>query len=78
MIARYYHHMDKLIMIRRSTSSTLKMNKKSDLLSLKSVMPTHKVKTVELFLRLEEKAEAQWIHRVHARFVGFDSYRYGS
>lgn len=56
-------------MIRRSTSSDLILNEKGDRLSLRSCMPFHEVKTIEVEYRDEEDAEAQWVHRVYARLV---------
>jgi hypothetical protein len=67
VISKYYRFMDELLMIRRSTSSLLRLNEAGDTISMLSIMPSHEVKTVELQYTQEEAAEMQWIHRVHAR-----------
>lgn len=66
-IAKYYHIMDELVSIRRSTASILKVNDKGDTIELKTMMPPHTVKTVELNYTAEEATEAQWFHRLFAR-----------
>ena len=67
IISRYYHHLDELIAIRRSLASELVRNEKGEKVSLKSMMPKHVVKTVELSYDDEEELEAQCFHRVYAR-----------
>lgn len=46
-ISRFYHYLDEIIAVRRSPASELGI-KRGDKLSLKSMMPKHDVKTVEL------------------------------
>ena len=67
IISRYYHRLDELIAIRRSPASELVRNEKGERVSLKSMMPKHVVKTVELSYDEEEELEAQCFHRVYAR-----------
>lgn len=69
IISKYYRYMDKLVMIRRSTASTLTMNDEGETMSLRFAMPLHEVRIVELHWRDKEAAEAQWVHRAHARFA---------
>ena len=69
MIAKYYPYLDNLVSIRRSTASVLKTSEDGEDVSLKSMMPKHKVETVELKFNDEEAIEHQWFHRVHARYV---------
>jgi len=66
-VSRYFHHMDDLLAIRRSTASTLQKDRYGNIISLRSMMPLHEYKTVELKYRPEEAAEMQWSHRAHAR-----------
>lgn len=66
-IAKYYHYMDELLSVRRSTASVLKRNEEGDTVSLRSMMPKHHVRTVELSYDEEEETEAQWLHRLAAR-----------
>lgn len=66
-ISRYYHFMDELISIRRSTASILTRNKEGDTTSMRSMMPKHQVKTADLEYNAEEAVEAQFLHRIHAR-----------
>lgn len=67
IISTYYHYLDELIAIRRSPASELIRNQKGEKVSLKSMMPKHVVKTVELSYDDEEELEAQCFHRVYAR-----------
>ena len=67
MISKFYHHMDELVSIRRSTASSLIRNESGDQISMKSMMPKHVVKTAELVYTNEEAVEAQFLHRYHAR-----------
>ncbi len=71
LISQYYHFMDELVVIRRSTSSSLILNEIGDRISLRSIMPLHEVKTVDIVYREEEAVEAQWMHRIHARQVHY-------
>ena len=66
-IAKYFHIMDELVSIRRSTASVLHVNDTGDTIELKTMMPPHTVKTVELNYTAEEATEAQWFHRLFAR-----------
>ena len=66
VIAKFYHYMDELIMIRRSTASILKFNNDIEIPMI-SMMPSHDVRTVQLSYTPEEAVEAQWVHRLHAR-----------
>jgi hypothetical protein len=68
-ILDHYHHMDQLLMIRRSPASTLLVNSKGDSISMRSIMPLHEVKTVQLKYAPEEEVEHQWVHRQHARYL---------
>lgn len=63
-------------MIRRSTASILKIND-HETVSMRSMIPSHEVRTVELTYQEEEAAESQWVHRAHAR-LAYSSYRYES
>ena len=47
-VSKYYHYLDELISIRRSTASVLRRNEDAETVDLKSMMPKHNVKTVEL------------------------------
>lgn len=67
MISKFYHYMDELVSIRRSTASVLIRNENGDQISMKSMMPKHTVKTAELVYTNEEAVEAQFLHRFHAR-----------
>ena len=67
IISTYYHHLDELIAIRRSPASELVRNEKGEKVSLKSRMPKHVVKTVELPYDDDEELEAQCFHGVYAR-----------
>lgn len=67
MISHYYHLMNELISIRKSTASILTRNKEADTISLRSIMPKHQVKTADLEYNAEEAVEAQFLHRIHAR-----------
>lgn len=51
--------MDDLITIRRSTASLLVLNEAGQTLSLRTMMPVHEVKTVELTMNEEEAAEIE-------------------
>lgn len=77
-IFKYCGNMVKLITIHRSTASELTLNEAGETLSLRSMVPLHQVKTVELSYGEEEGAESQWVHRAHARFAKPSSYRYGT
>jgi hypothetical protein len=68
LISKFYHYMDELIMIRRSTASVLQFNDATTV-SMRSMIPHHEVRTVELTYTNEEAAESQWVHRLHARSV---------
>ena len=67
IISKYYHYLDELIAVRRSPASELVRNEKGEKIVLKSMMPRHEVKTVELSYEEEEEVEAQCFHRVYAR-----------
>lgn len=54
----------------------LDLDSKGNTLSLSSMIPAHKVETVEVEYRDEEEAKSQWVHRTHARLV-LASNRYG-
>lgn len=54
-------------MIRRSTSSALDVDGAGEKLPMDSMMPMHKVQTVELVYREEEAIESQFVHRLYAR-----------
>lgn len=58
-ISKYYHVMDELISIRRSTASVLKRNDTGGIVELETMMPPHKVRTVDLSYNLKEETEAQ-------------------
>lgn len=66
-ISQYYHCMDELISIRRSTASILLRNDEGDKVDMRSMMPTHEVKTAELEYTDEEAIEAQFLHRLPVR-----------
>lgn len=51
--------MDKLVTIYKLTALTLVLNNAEDTMSLRSMMPFHEVKIVNLTLREEESAESQ-------------------
>ena len=40
-------------------------------LSLRTLMPLYMVKTIMIDYAEREKEEAQWLHRLHARYVFF-------
>lgn len=71
VIAEHYHHLEDLVMIRRTTGSKLRLNHKEDspLVDLKSMMVPHSVFTVDLEYRSSEAAEAEWWHLLNARSV---------
>ena len=50
-ISHYYHFMDELVSIRRSTASILTRNEKGDTTSMRSITAKHQVKTVGLVRR---------------------------
>ncbi|MCJ1260140.1 hypothetical protein MMC24_007980 [Lignoscripta atroalba] len=60
LIERYYHFMDELLTIRRSITLTLMRNAQGDMISMRSMIPVHEVKTVKLDYHEEEATEAQW------------------
>ena len=66
-ISRYYHFMDELVSIRRSTASILKQNEEGDTTSMRSMMPKRQVRNADLEYTAEEAVEAQFLHRSHAR-----------
>jgi hypothetical protein len=68
-ISKYYHYMDELAMIRRSTGSVLTYSDDRPPISLRKLMPVYEVKTAFLEYREEEAVEAQWVHRSYARYV---------
>ena len=61
--------MDELISIRRSTASILLRNDNGDKVDMRSMMPTHEVKTAELLYTAEEAIEAQFLHRLHTQYT---------
>ena len=67
LIAKYYHYLDLLISVRRSTASVLHAKENGEKIELKTMMPKHEVKTVELRYTDEEAIEHQWFHRIYAR-----------
>ncbi|KAL8841352.1 MAG: hypothetical protein Q9170_000983 [Blastenia crenularia] len=68
-ISEYYHYLDELVAVRRSTASELVRNETGEKVSLASMMPVHEVKTVELSYTEEEEVEAQVFHRIYARYA---------
>ena len=66
LVQRYCPLAGNLITLRRSSASSLR-NPDGSLISLRSIMPIHEVKTVELAFREEESVEYQWAHRAYAR-----------
>ena len=67
IVSHYYHFVDELISVRRSPASELVRNEQGEKTSLRSMMPKHQVKTVELPYDEEEAVEAQCYHRIYAR-----------
>ena len=67
-ITKYYPFFDDLLMLRRSTASTLPVSAGGIGISIKFIIPTHEVKTVKLFYN-KKAAETQWVHRFHAKCV---------
>jgi hypothetical protein len=67
-VAELYPLLDELIALRRSTSSDIDLDG-TNTLSLRALMPPYEVKTVMISYKAEEEAEAQWLHRAHARYV---------
>ena len=59
--------MDELLTIRRSITLTLMRNAQGDMISMRSMIPVHEVKTVKLNYHEEEATEAQWVHWLHAQ-----------
>lgn len=59
--------MNELVSIRRSMASVLLRNDKGDKVDMRSMMPTHEVKTAELQYTDEEAIEAQFLHRLLAQ-----------
>lgn len=57
--------MDDLVSTRRSTASSLNKNESGEKISLKSMMPPHKGRTVELQYEEDEAAEAERFRQVH-------------
>lgn len=57
-------------MIQRTTSSQLTPSifDQSEGIPLKGLMPEHTVKTVEVSYNAAEAAEAQFLHRMYARY----------
>lgn len=55
-------------MIHRSTASFLNLNQAGETISLRSIMPIHEVKTVELLNKPDEEIEFQWLHRLRVRY----------
>ncbi|KAI4272430.1 MAG: hypothetical protein L6R38_006615 [Xanthoria sp. 2 TBL-2021] len=70
-VAKYFHVMDDLDSIRRSTTASLNKNESGEKISLKSMMPPHKVRTVELQYEEDEAAEVEWFGQVHRDDGGF-------
>lgn len=59
-MSHYYHHIDELVSIRRSTASKIPRDyERTEFVDLRTIMPKHTVKTVKLEYRKEEAAEAQ-------------------
>jgi hypothetical protein len=58
LISKFYHYMNELLMIRRSTASNFKLND-TDFISMKSMISHHEVRIVELFYSDEEAVESQ-------------------
>lgn len=56
---QYYHFMNELLMIRRSTTSTLIRDFKDTTIFVASMISAHEIKIVELRYREEEVTEAQ-------------------
>ena len=67
MIGKYYHHMNELISLRKSTVSILSFDKTDAVVSLWSIMSLHQVKTVKFIYTNNETVECQWTHRLHAQ-----------
>ena len=59
--------MDELVSIRRSTAPVLSRHENGDKVEMRSMMPTHEVKTAELNYTDEKAIEAQFLHRIQAR-----------
>ncbi|KAL8752495.1 MAG: hypothetical protein Q9199_005710 [Rusavskia elegans] len=59
-VAKYFQTMDDLDSISRSTTSSLNKNESGEKISLKSMMPSHKVRTAVLQYDEDEAAEAEW------------------
>lgn len=68
-MSKYYYHMDTLLMIRQSTSLSLKLDSEGNTLPMQSMIPQHRLEIIELAYEDEESAESQWVHRVHTRLV---------
>ncbi|KAL8834745.1 MAG: hypothetical protein Q9170_003622 [Blastenia crenularia] len=66
-IAKFYHYLDDLVSIRRSTASVLHRAEGGEPIPLSTMMPKHQVKTVELEYDEDEGHEMQWFHRNNAR-----------
>ena len=67
-VAELYPLLDELIALRRFMSSDIDLDG-TNTLSLRALMPLYKIKTVMISYKAEEKIEAQWLYRAHARYV---------
>ena len=65
-VSELFPHIDALITLKRAPSSNIMLND-TQTQSLRGLMPQYTVKTELLTYRPEERAEAQWLHRGHAR-----------
>ncbi|KAK7544145.1 uncharacterized protein J3D65DRAFT_682132 [Phyllosticta citribraziliensis] len=68
-IANYSGYMRKLVVLKRTTASSLAWDSSpaSAHVSLKNLMPKHKVETIEIGYAGMEAPEAQALHRIYAR-----------
>ena len=67
-ISIYYHYMDEIFMIHRSTASELTKNSGGENVSLRTIMRIHTVKTVEPEVQKEDAVEFQWFYQLLARY----------
>jgi hypothetical protein len=66
-IKQYFLYIDNLVSIKRSTASVLIQNQAENCTSLKSMMLTHHVKTVNVEYQMKEWLKMQWQHWASVR-----------
>jgi hypothetical protein len=67
LIAKYYHHMEELVVLRRSTASLLPVDGRGKTISLAGMLTKHYTNTVNLEYKADEEVESQWRHRDNCR-----------